>query len=85
MHICFRKIHVINNYITNGNDKILFPGDIEVVDDKTVIIDFDYFLQDGKLYIEIDNTFKDKKKKDRADFANRHRPWKLFNKLFAFN
>ena len=44
-------------YNINGNDKILFAGDIEVVDEKTVIIDFDYFLQDGKLYIEIDNVY----------------------------
>ena len=44
-------------YHINGNEKILFPGDIEVVDEKTVIINFDYFLQDGKLYIEIDNVY----------------------------
>jgi hypothetical protein len=44
-------------YHINGNEKILFAGDIEVVDEKTVIINFDYFLQDGKLYIEIDNIY----------------------------
>lgn len=44
-------------YNINGSDKILFPDKIEVVDENTVIITFDYFLQDGKLYVEIDNVY----------------------------
>lgn len=44
-------------YHINGNEKVLFPGKIKVVDAKKVIIEFDYFLQDGKLYIEIDNVY----------------------------
>lgn len=44
-------------YHINGGEKILFPGDIEVVDEQTVIVTFDYFLQDGKLYLEVDNVY----------------------------
>jgi len=44
-------------YNINGSDKILFPGEIEVVDEKTVIVTFDYFLQDGKLYVEVNNVY----------------------------
>lgn len=44
-------------YDINGSEKILFPGEIEVVDERTVIITFDYFLQDGKLYVEVDNVY----------------------------
>ncbi len=44
-------------YDINGSEKILFPGEIEVVDDRTVIITFDYFLQDGKLYVEVNNVY----------------------------
>lgn len=62
-------------YTINGNDKILFPGDIEIVDEKTVIITFDYFLQDGRLYVEIDNVydisgqFQYDALKERVDFV----------------
>ncbi len=36
---------------------MLFPGDIEVVDERTVIVTFDYFLQDGKLYLEVNDVY----------------------------
>ncbi|MBN2898285.1 MAG: hypothetical protein JXO44_05895, partial [Clostridia bacterium] len=44
-------------YNINGNEKTLFPGDIEVVDERTVVIDFDYYLQGGKLYITIEDVY----------------------------
>lgn len=43
-------------YHINGSEKVLFPGKIEVVDERTVIVTFDYFIQGGKLYIEVDNV-----------------------------
>lgn len=44
-------------YEINGKDKVLFASDIEVVDERTVILDFDYFIQGGKLFVEIDNVY----------------------------
>lgn len=44
-------------YDINGSEKVLFPGKIEVVDERTVIITFDYFLQGGKLYVEVNNVY----------------------------
>ena len=44
-------------YEINGKEKELFASDIEVVDPRTVILDFDYFIQGGKLYVEINNVY----------------------------
>jgi len=44
-------------YNINGSDKKLFAGDIEVVDNKTITIGFDYYINGGKLYLTIDNVY----------------------------
>lgn len=44
-------------YHINGTEKKLFPGKIKVVDAKTVIIDFPYLVQGGKLYVKINDMY----------------------------
>ncbi len=44
-------------YDINGTEKKLIIGNIEVVDEKTVIVVFDYLLPDGKMYVKVNDIY----------------------------
>lgn len=62
-------------YSINGNDRKLFPGDIELADERTVIIDFDYYIQGGQLYLTVEDVY---------DYSGQYKIEKLSTKIELF-